>query len=114
PTAAPAAAARLRRYVEHPLLTGIQVRFDGFETYDVLPMQLPDLLAERPLLLQGKWRGEPRGRIVVSGTTGEGAFERTLAVAEARPDAAHRALRELWARTRVADLSDWGGTGPDG
>jgi len=108
PAEAPAAAARFRRYVEHPLLTGIQVRFDGFETYDVLPMQLPDLLADRPLLLQGKWRGEPRGRIVVTGTTGEGAFERTLAVAEATPDTAHRALRELWARTRVADLVDWG------
>jgi Ca-activated chloride channel family protein len=32
-------------------------------------------------------------------------------VAVVRPDPANRALRELWARTRVAELSDWSMSG---
>lgn len=106
---APAAAARFRRYVQYPLLTGVRVAFDGFDAYDVTPATLPDVLAERPILLQGKWRGSPGGRVVITGTTGSGHFQRALDVAATQPDEANHALRELWARTSVAELADWGG-----
>jgi Ca-activated chloride channel family protein len=106
-----ATSARFREYVQYPLLTGIQLGFDGFEAYDVEPAAIPDVMADRPILIQGKWRGERRGRITLTGATGAGRFTRTVDVAEVRPDAAHRALRELWARTRVAELSDWSGAG---
>ena len=111
PREAPLAAARFREYVRYPLLTGVDVSFEGFEAYDVEPASVPDVLAERPVLVQGKWLGEPRGRIVVTGTTGAGRFEHATDVAGVRPDAANRALRELWARTRVAELSDWSMSG---
>jgi Ca-activated chloride channel family protein len=112
---APAAAARFRKYVQYPLLTGVHVAFEGFDAYDVTPSILPDVLAERPILLQGKWRGSPAGRVVITGTTGAGHFERALDVAASQPDEANRALRELWARTTVAELADWGGEPhPDG
>ncbi len=48
---APATAARFRRYIQFPLLTGVRVAFEGFEAYDVSPATLPDVLAERPILL---------------------------------------------------------------
>jgi Ca-activated chloride channel family protein len=106
PAEAPDVAARFRDYVRYPLLTGVRVAFEGFDAYDVEPASVPDVLAERPVLVQGKWRGAPSGRIVVTGTDGAGRFERALDVAAVRPDPANHALRELWARTRVADLSD--------
>jgi Ca-activated chloride channel family protein len=109
PAEAPAVAERFRDYVRHPLLTGARLAFEGFDAYDVLPAHLPDVLADRPVLVQGKWRGEPRGRLVLSGTAGSGRFERVLDVASLRPEPANRALRELWARTRLGDLSDWAG-----
>ena len=112
---APAAAARFRQYVQYPLLSGVHVAYEDFYAYDVTPAFLPDVLAERPILLQGKWRGSPRGRVVITGTTGTGHFERSLDVAATRPDPTNHALRELWARTTVAELADWGGeTHPDG
>jgi Ca-activated chloride channel homolog len=63
PQDAPEAAARFRAYVESPLLTDIEVRFKDFDAYDVEPPKIPDLFAKRPLVVFGKWRGEPKGEI---------------------------------------------------
>ena len=48
PGEAAEAAARFRRYIETPVLTGIDVAFNGFDAYDVEPGQVPDLFAEPP------------------------------------------------------------------
>jgi len=104
---APQRAAVFRRYVESPVLTAIGVSYDGFEAYDVEPTSIPDLLAQRPLLVFGKWRGQPRGTITLRGTSGTGQYLRKFDVASTRPMAQHRPLRYLWARTRVAALSDF-------
>jgi Ca-activated chloride channel family protein len=49
---------------------------------------------------------------VITGSTGAGRFQRALDVAQTRPDEANRALRELWARTTVAELADGSGESP--
>jgi Ca-activated chloride channel homolog len=100
-------AKRFRAYVDTPVLTNVVVAFDGFDAYDVEPTELPDVLADRPILVQGKYRGAPRGRVTVSGVTGAGAYRQVLDVAGVRPDDSNSALRQLWARTRIADLSDF-------
>ncbi|MGR4868502.1 VIT domain-containing protein [Variovorax sp. LARHSF232] len=106
PMQAPREAARFRRMVESPLLTHVRARFQGLEVYDVEPQALPDVLGERPVVLFGKWRGKPQGRLVIEGQSAEGPWRQQLAVdaASLRPDAA--ALRSLWARHRIAALSD--------
>jgi Ca-activated chloride channel family protein len=104
--AAPAAAA-FRRYVEAPVLTGIQVTWGGFQASDVEPRAIPDLMAQRPIVLQGKWTGEPKGTITVTGRTGRGRFEQKIDVARAASRTGDDALRYLWARTRIAALSDF-------
>jgi Ca-activated chloride channel family protein len=108
PGEAGAQAERFREYVRWPVLTGIQVGFEGFEAYDVQPAGVPDMMAARPIVVYGKWRGEPTGRVVVTGKAARGAFEHTLDVGQFKPEEAHRALAYLWARARVADLSDLG------
>jgi Ca-activated chloride channel family protein len=98
-------AARFRRLIASPVLTSVRARFEGLDVYDVEPPQLPDVLAERPVIVFGKWRGEPRGRIVIEGQAADGPWSSTVAVhAGAREDTA--ALRHLWARHRIASLSD--------
>ena len=105
---APAVAARFREYIQTPLLTDIRIRSVGFDTYDVHPAHLPDLLSQRPVILFGKWRGEVAGSFELRGKTGRGDYATSLDVAGLRPDEAHRALRYLWARSRIAELSDYG------
>ena len=108
PAQAPAMAQRFRDYISAPVLTNIKVAYEGFAAYDVEPAHIPDLFAQRPVLIFGKWRGQPDGRIVISGINGDGAYSQSFAVAEVRADEKNAGLRALWARNRLAQLSDYG------
>ncbi len=105
---AAATAARFREYIQTPVLTNIQVNAPGFEIYDVHTTQLPDLFAQRPVILFGKWRGAITGAFELKGKTGRGDFVTRVEVAGNQPDESNRALRYLWARSRIAELSDYG------
>jgi Ca-activated chloride channel homolog len=112
PGEATESARRLRRYIDTPVLTGIDVQFNGFDAYDVEPGTIPDLFASRPIVVFGKWRGNLAGSIEISGTTGRGAYRTSIPVSTSNADARHGALRYLWARTRIAGLSDFGPGNP--
>jgi Ca-activated chloride channel family protein len=112
PSEALAAAAKLRQYIDSPVLTDIDVNFQGFDAYDVEPRKIPDLFASRPLVVFGKWRGAPGGSIEVSGRTGRGLYHTSLAVGPEHADPKRAALRYLWARTRIANLADFGPATP--
>ncbi|MBW1712428.1 MAG: AgmX/PglI C-terminal domain-containing protein, partial [Deltaproteobacteria bacterium] len=99
-------AAKFRRYIESPVLTGIKVSFDGFEAHQVEPEAVGDLFALKPIVLCGKYKGKPGGRIVVQGRTARGEFSQKIEVKDALVSADNSALKFLWARTRVAALSD--------
>ena len=105
---APAIAAKFREYIQSPVLINIQVRASGFDVYDVHPAHVPDLFAQRPVIIFGKWRGPVSGAFELQGKTGRGDYSTRLDVAGAQPDDANRALRYLWARSRIAELSDYG------
>jgi Ca-activated chloride channel family protein len=100
-------AARFRRYIETPVLTGLNTAFQGFEAYEVEPSTLPDLFALRPLTLLGKYRGAPQGAIVISGKTASGEFRREVKVEASQVSPDNEALKFLWARERLHRLSDY-------
>lgn len=108
-------ANKLKAYIDSPALTDIKVGFEGFDAYDVEPAAPPDLFASRPVLVFGKYRGQAKGRIVVSGISGAGRFEQVLDAGKAEPSAQNDALRYLWARHRIATLADYAAyePGPD-
>jgi Ca-activated chloride channel family protein len=101
------AAKKFSQYVESPVLTHVGVAFDGLDTYDVQPKVLPDVFAERPVIVFGKYRGTPKGTITLTGVSGAGRFVSKLDVATATPDAGNGALAYLWARTKISELSDF-------
>ena len=105
---AAAMAAKFRDYIQTPVLTDIKVRPIGFDVYDVHPGHLPDLFARRPVALFGKWRGPASGIFELRGKTGQGDYLAGLDVAGVQPEDDNRALRYLWARSRIAELSDYG------
>lgn len=113
PAEAKEAARRFQEYVKSPVLTHVAIATADFQTSDVEPLSIPDLFADRPLVIFGKWKGKPTGTIRVTGLGGEGRFEKVFDVAEAPPSADNQALRYLWARTRVARLAEYGGGGDD-
>ena len=113
PEKAPETAERFRHLISYPALTGIQVDYGRFDAYDVGPVSVPDLFADRPIIIYGKWRGKAQGRIEVTGTTGRSRYSRTVDVKDAPVETASQALSYLWARQRIAQLSDYNLLGKD-
>jgi len=107
PLEAHGAAERFRNYVQSPVLTHIAVTYDGFETYDIEPPVISDLFARRPVMVFGKWRGNPQGTIELTGMGGSGKYLKTVHVSETKPLKVNSALKYLWARTRIGRLSDF-------
>lgn len=105
PSDAKAQAQRFRQMIDSPVLTDVQVRFDGLDVYDVVPQVLPDVLAQRPVVVFGKWRGTPEGMAVIEGQSASGAYSHAAPVNSAVSRHA-KALRYLWARHRIASLTD--------
>jgi Ca-activated chloride channel homolog len=109
PEQAAAQAERLRRIVEAPVLTQVKATFEGLDAYDVEPAPLPDVMGGRPVVMFGKWRPSAGAavpaRVVLEGRAADGPYRQALA---ADPSSAigPAALRQLWARHRIAGLSD--------
>jgi Ca-activated chloride channel homolog len=109
PDQAAAQAERLRRIIDSPVLTQVKARFEGLDVYDVQPAQLPDVLAGRPVLWFGKWRAAPgqavNAQLVIEGQAATGPWRSALSTSGQVSETAS-ALRHLWARHRIASLSD--------
>ena len=70
-------AERLRRMIDSPVLTQLKARFTGLEVYDVEPASLPDVMAGRPVVVWGKWRGDPQGaKLILQGHAAGGSAHR--------------------------------------
>ncbi len=107
PEEAPAKAEAFRRLIQSPVLTQIKVDFDMFDAYDIEPLSIPDVLADRPVIVFGKWRGKPQGRITLSGISGKQVYTDTIDVSTVKPLKTNYALQYLWARHRIMLLSDF-------
>ena len=108
PSEAAATADRFRTYIQSPVLTDVQVTYDGFDVYDIEPPTLSTLFASRPIVLFGKWKGEPSGTIHITGKTGGRDYAEDIPVSAAIPLEANNIIQYLWARTRVERLTDYG------
>ncbi len=106
-------AERLRMLIQKPVLTGIGMEHEQFDIYDVEPPGIPDVFAERPVIVFGKWRGKAHGKIIFTGFAGNEHFRHVVDVGSVKPLATNGALRYLWARHRIAHLSDYNILSPD-
>jgi Ca-activated chloride channel family protein len=104
-------AERFRRYISAPVLTHIEVQGENAELYDLEPAIYPDLLAERPLMVLGKYRGAGgQATIRLSGQGGDGPHAWNFALADSAEDPG---LPRLWARKRLERLYVFPGAAQD-
>ncbi len=101
-------AGRFREYIQSPVLMDVEVKFDGFDVYGVEPLVTPDLFAQRPIVLFGKWLGKPEGTVTLTGRTGSGEYKQEIKVADMAPAETNSAISYLWARSKVERLLDYG------
>lgn len=107
PNEAPGKADKFRQYIQSPVLTNIKVAYENVEVYDVEPYAIPDVLAERPIIIFGKYKGDAKGQIKLNGTSGNGKYEVVLDMDNAVASVENDALMYLWARKKIAFLDDY-------
>lgn len=101
-------ANRFRTYIQAPVLTDIQIQYSGFEAYDVEPPVTSTLFAQRPIVVFGKWKGEPAGTVQITGKSGNTDYSQDISVSDLTPSNDCSAVPYLWARTKVERLTDYG------
>lgn len=124
-----AVANRFQEYIQSPLMTQITACFDEFGAYETEPSSIPDVLSERPVILFGKYQGPAKGKVYLEGysmqvpeksawsfssKTNEPVattVKLSFPLNEAKADERNKALKYLWARERIRNLSDFSGYG---
>lgn len=99
-------APRLVQAMGAPVLTDLSLQIEGLDAYDLEPPVLPDLYADRPVVVVGKYRGTPKGKIRLSAHAADRSFVRAVDVASTRVMAENAALRPLWARRKLQRIAD--------
>ncbi|MBC7863033.1 MAG: TonB family protein, partial [Bacteroidia bacterium] len=98
---AAATAEKFKTYISNPVLTNIKINYGGFGVSDVVPLNVPDVFALRPIIVFGKYKGAPSGNITVSGINASGKYSKTINVASAKAGKENSALKYLWARHTI-------------
>lgn len=100
-------AEEFKKYVSSPSLTNINISYEGFDAYDVEPAIVPDLFAERPISIIGKYKGDAEGYIVIQGFYGGTEIIHKIPLKNYKENDKNHALRQLWARERLKLLDDY-------
>ena len=104
-------AEKFRKYIQFPVLTDISVNYGGLNSYDVEPKNIPDVLAERPVIIYGKWKGNPQGVFTLTGRSGDKEYKYIVDLSSVKPSSNYKALKYLWAREKIKMLDDYSDNG---
>ena len=96
--------------ISHAALTDLEIDWGSMSVSDVYPHRLPDLFVGRPLVVTGKYLGTP-SVVTVSGRVAENV--RNFEVGNFDSGAENAPVAKIWARLRIADLSDRQATAGD-
>jgi Ca-activated chloride channel family protein len=92
------------------LLSNIAVSGKDVEIYDQEPKNIPLMLAERPIVIFGKYRStSDKAVIELQGQSANGVYHVAMPLAEASHDSRAELLPVLWARNRLTRLADMAG-----
>ena len=96
---------RLFASIESPVLTDVQLSFEGVEVSNLYPERLPDLFAGQPLMVYGEITRGGVGRAHLTARAGNEPYEATIPI-NALEATFHPGITTLWARQRVEELMD--------
>jgi Ca-activated chloride channel family protein len=92
--------------ISHPAMTDIEIDWGGMRVSDVYPRGIPDLFVGRPVILTGRFEGQGKTTVRVTGKAGPRRPEIALAVDLDDASMAHTGLPSVWARMQISDLAN--------
>lgn len=90
--------------IASPVLTDVQVAFEGLDVIETFPVQHADVWAERPLVIQARYRRAGTGKVVLTGYQQGRPYRQELAVTLPEQETGHAAIASMWARAKVDAL----------
>lgn len=100
------ALAAFYEKIKAPVLSDVQISYNGVTVKDVYPRQVKDIFAGNQLLLLGRYKGAGNASVNITGKVSgvSKAFSFPLQFAEAEPGSSH--LARLWAMRRIGYLTE--------
>lgn len=95
--------------IASPVLTDVDVDFDGLKVKDVYPRGLADVWAQRPLYITGRFVEPGKGTVHIKGFSGGKPYSEALNVVLPQNEPQNASLGSLWARAFVDYMTsqDW-------
>jgi len=91
--------------ISHPALTDIAIDWGDMQVTDAYPGQLPDLFVGRPIILTGRFDGDGRTTIRVTGKVGDSPREIAIPV-DLDESQTHPGIACVWARKKIETLAN--------
>ena len=95
---------RFNERISHPAMTDLSIDWGTMNVTDVYPQILPDLIVGRPVVVTGRFTGEP-STVTVGGRTGMQPVSYSVAVDSDDTSKEHKGIAAVWARLKIADLT---------
>lgn len=95
--------------ITHPALTDVHVDWGGAQVSEVYPQRLPDLFVGRPVVLTGRFDGEPPLAARVVGRAGGHQVALAVETTELPSNEPLATLPAVWARSKIQSLVDFAG-----
>ena len=99
-----AEVGRLFERIATPVLTDVQISFDGGGVYDLGPEAISGIFAGTQVLLSGRYDRPGDATVTIRGNTASGAESFSHPIHFPERDFADPTIAQLWAKQRIADL----------
>jgi Ca-activated chloride channel family protein len=100
------AVDRFYERISHPAMTDIRIDWGDMRVEDVYPHQVPDLFVGRPVILTGRFKGDGKATIRVTGKAVDQPRDIRIDANLNDKTAAHPAIASVWARMKIAELEN--------
>ncbi len=92
--------------ISHPALTDVNIDWGNMQVTDVYPNHIRDLFVGRPVILTGRFKGQRKTTIRVSGKVGDLTQEIAIPVNLDDSASTHSGIACVWARKRIETLAN--------
>lgn len=97
-------AKRFASKISYPIMTDLSIDWKGLKVKDLIPEPLPDLYADRPLVLIGRYEKADRAKVKLTGNIAGRQMISEFDLELPQSNNAHDSLPVLWARARIRQL----------
>lgn len=103
---------RFNQRISHPAMTDLQIDWGNMNVADVYPQRLPDLIVGRPVVVTGRFKGEP-SQIKVNGRVAMKPASFTVEVGDKQAQESHKGVAAVWARLKIKDMMNTARKSPE-